>query len=689
MLSDFSKNRVFAGIFLGFVISLLVLPGIFTGTFKKLHYQFSDSLFTRNEPSNEIVIIALDDKSTQPQPEGLGRFNQWTRDNFTELLNILNESKPKVIAFDLVFHTPTTSVPQEKLLELEQEVSTLENPTDQNEIYQKFVKDYKNSLTHPIDIELALKFQETPNLVLAALQDGDTLISPLRQFKVNAKLGIINAFFDDSGILRQAVPHFTANGEKFKDFGLTISELYLDKEIDVPTENGQLNVNFFGDPYSFKMISFVDVLNGKFSPEDFQNKIVLIGGTSSKEFHDEFYTPRSNTTPMPGVEFRANEIQTILEGKFLSNQSAFSQFLSVLALATVAAIAFNYLGIIFSLILAAALIITYIFLAHFFYKKGLILNMVYPFIAITLAYISSWIYKYFITDRKKRELKHAFGRYVSDKLVDEISKNPDIVKLGGEKRVVTALFSDIKDSTKISEKVDISSWVAQVNEYFTVMESIIQKYDGTLDKYEGDAIMAFWNAPVVREDHTFLAYAAALEMQKALKELHLKWQTEGRPLIEIRIGINTGEAIVGNFGSANRFDYTVMGDTVNTASRLESSANKTYGTSIMVAGFEGQPKLENFILRELDTVYLPGKKVPVKLFELSGLATESEKKQLAEQYSSALNFYRAKNWPQAIPVFQNLKDSASVILLNRCQILQSGGKISELSDEMIFSILNK
>lgn len=678
MLSGFSQNRTLSGIFLGLIIALILSPALFTGTFQNLHNQFSDNLYTRNEPSKEIVIIALDDKSTQPSPQGLGRFSQWTRENFTELLNIINQQNPNVVAFDLIFHTSTTTIPLEKLFEIKEGN------------YKEFIQNYKSSLKNPIDLDFALSLQSTRNLVLAALQNGEKVIMPLPQFKVNAKLGLINAFFDDKGILRQATPETVLNGETYQDFGLAIAELYSGKKIEVPTENGQLNVNFFGDPYSFQMISFVDVLNENFDADTFKNKIVLIGGTSSKEFHDEFYTPRSNTTPMPGVEFRANEIQTIIEGNFLSNQSKTGQFFTVLSLAIIAAIAFNYLGIIASLSLAAALILIYILLAHYAYGKGLILNMIYPFIAILLAYLSSWIYKYFIADRKKRELKNAFGHYVSDKLVEEISRNPDIVKLGGEKRVVTVLFSDIKNSTKISEKVDITSWVAQINEYFTVMETVIKKYDGTIDKYEGDAIMAFWNAPVTRADHTFLAYSAALEMQQALHQLHQKWQLENKPLIEIRIGINTGEAIVGNFGSANRFDYTVMGDTVNTASRLESSANKTYGTSIIVAGFDSQPKLENFILRELDTVYLPGKNLPVKLFELAGSIGNVEKGEFVAQYSAALNFYRTKNWPAAISIFQNFKDDfASQLLLKRCELLVAGVKIPELSDEMIFSILNK
>ena len=359
-------------------------------------------------------------------------------------------------------------------------------------------------------------------------------------------------------------------------------------------------------------------MNDKFENGLFDDKIVLVGPTSSKEIHDEHLTPRSNTTPMPGIEFRANEIQTILQQKFLANQSTFSQILTILAIALVLTIILNYVGIVLSIIITITAIFAYFFSAHFFFKKGLILNMVYPFAAIILSYLASWVYKYFITDKKKREIKSAFSHYVSDKLVDEIAKNPDLVKLGGEKRVVTVFFSDIKDSTSISEQTDITSWVAQINEYFTVMEKVIKEFSGTVDKYEGDAIMCFWNAPIEQKDHIALAYRTALKMRETLKALNQKWQAEGRPTLEIRIGINTGEAIVGNFGSHDRFDYTVMGDTVNTASRIEKS-NKEYNTHILVAGFETQLSQEEFDLKEIDEVVLRGKKKSTKIYELKGL----------------------------------------------------------------------
>lgn len=749
-MGRFLKNRVLAGVAIGIIITALSGAFLAFDIFRGLHQTFSNSLYTINNPSQEIIIIAIDDKSTQPAPQGLGRFSQWSRENFTKLLKILKTQNPKVIAFDLIFHTPTTMIPREELLKLEADLQSGDSAEKVSEeklkIFENFLLSYRSSLDNPIDKEFAVALQEFDNIVLAASVSGNgEIIQPLPDFSQNAALGIINSFLDENGTLRASIPKY----EQYNDFGIAAAKIYLGKnvpatttDLNLPLENDQFLVNFFGDPYSYKMIPFVDVIKKKFEPETFKNKIVLIGMTSAKEMHDEFTTPRSNTTPMPGVEFRANEIQTILEGKFLKNQSKLETAITVLILAAALSIIFNYLNIIFSLIVALASLALYYFAAHFFYARGLILNMVYPFIAIVLGYIGSYVYRYFIADKNKRELKNAFGHYVSAQLVEQISKNPEMVKLGGEKRAVTVLFSDIKDSTAHSEKTEISAWVAQMNEYFTVMEEIIKRHGGTVDKYEGDAIMCFWNAPVAQENHQSLAYSATLEMCVALKNLHGQWAAVGRPLLEFRIGINSGEAIVGNFGSKTRFDYTATGDTVNAASRLESSVNKTYGTRIAICNPPADlvnrpftdcaetgtlaanatpapasniagptPATGNFLLREIDTVIVPGKTSALVIYELLAPDSSSDQQKLLQTYAKGLAAYRQKNFAGAIEYFRvfadkNIQindgsqgstatiastnfDPPSKVMLDRCTKLLAGGKIDQLDENMIFHIVGK
>lgn len=698
MLSHFLKNKVGAGIGIGLLVTVVSAIGLFSGSFSSMNSNLTDTLYTRNEPSKNIVIIAVDDKSTQAN--ALGRFNQWKRSNFTDLLKVLEKENAKVVTIDFVFHTFSDGVGREQLLELQSQVKKADDSEKLND-YQSFLKSYSSNLNHPIDNEFADELAKFPNLVLDATlnPDGVSLIKPLTKFMTTATLGFATAYLDERGIMKATSPiiHIADENKDYDDIALATAKKYLGKEeIKLPLQNGQMQINFFGEPYSFEMISFVDVLNKKFAKDFFKDKIVLVGGTSSKELHDEYLTPRSNVTPMPGIEIIANEIQTIIDGKFLSNQSAIASVLTVAVVSIGLAIALNYLGIWISVLVTFAVFLLYIFASHIFYKGGTIVNMFYPLAAILLTYLASWIYKFFIADKKKRELKSAFGHYVSGELVEQISQNPDLVKLGGEKKVITVFFSDIKDSTAISEKTPIEMWVSQVNEYFTEMENVVKKSGGTLDKYEGDAVMGFWNAPVSQNDHIFRAYACAIGMRKALVNLHTKWATEGKPLIEFRIGINTGEALVGNFGSKDRFDFTVMGDTVNTASRLESSANKTYGTMNIVAGFEAinsaSPQLQNFTIRELDTVYLPGKKEPVKLYELLGLASEAtaETAKLLQTYTQGLAAYRCKDFATAIKNFQLISsDKPAQILLARCQKLQAGEKIAELDEQMIFRIQNK
>ncbi len=698
MLSHFLKNKVWAGIGIGLLVTVVSAIGLFGGLFSSMNSNITDTLYTRNEPSKKIVIIAVDDKSTQAN--ALGRFSQWKRSNFTDLLKVLEKENAKVVTIDFVFHSFSDGVGREQLLQLQGQVKNADESEKLND-YQSFLKNYSSNLNHPIDNEFADELAKFPNLVLDATlnPDGVSLIKPLTKFMTTATLGFATAYLDERGIMKATSPiiHIADENKDYDDIALATAKKYLGKEeIKLPLQNSKMQINFFGEPYSFEMISFVDVLNKKFTKDFFKDKIILVGGTSSKELHDEYLTPRSNVTPMPGIEIIANEIQTIIEGKFLTIQSSASSLLSVAVISIGLAIALNYLSIWVSVLVTFAVFLLYIFASHIFYKGGTIVNMVYPLAAILLTYLASWIYKFFIADRKKRELKSAFGHYVSGELVEQISQNPDLVKLGGEKKMITVFFSDIKDSTAISEKTPIEMWVSQVNEYFTEMENVVKKSGGTLDKYEGDAVMGFWNAPVSQNDHVFRAYACAIGMRKALVGLHAKWATEGKPLIVFRIGINTGEALVGNFGSKDRFDFTVMGDTVNTASRLESSANKTYGTMNIVAGFEATnstfPQLQNFTIREVDTVYLPGKKEPVKLYELIGLASEStpEIQNTIKNYTQGLAAYRCKDFATAIKNFQLISsDKPAQILLARCQKLQAGEKIAELDEQMIFRIQNK
>jgi len=241
-----------------------------------------------------------------------------------------------------------------------------------------------------------------------------------------------------------------------------------------------------------------------------------------------------------------------------------------------------------------------------------------------------------------------------EKVVKEIIENPDKLKLGGDEQIVTVMFSDVAGFTSISEKLTPAELVHLLNEYLTEMTDIILANQGIIDKYEGDLIMAEFGIPVFYENHPYMACKAALEMQKRLHFLRKKWQEAGKPLVRARIGINTGNVIVGNMGSRDVFDYTVMGDHVNLGSRLES-ANKFYGTYIMISENTYEYVKNDYFTRELDLIRVKGKEKPIKVFEL--IAFKDEKLEdnflkLLEVYNTGLQSYKSQQWDKAIDSFE-------------------------------------
>ncbi|MFA6917637.1 MAG: adenylate/guanylate cyclase domain-containing protein [Candidatus Gracilibacteria bacterium] len=704
--SKFLQNKILAAVLISIIITAISATLIIPDIFHLWHLKIADTLYTESNPSKDIIIVGIDAESTSTSPPGIGRFSQWGRENYTKLLQVLEPESPKVVTFDILFNTYSKGISGEQLKDLKQSADR-KSSTEKLSFYEKMISDYFMVVSHPSDTGFAKELAKNNNIVLLGTisEEYGEVVFPIKRFlSQNITVGITYDPLDKDGIIRKVQTTF-ANPEDQKpydDLALATVKKYLQSfgagyQIpNLPLENGKLNVNFFGDPFSFQEISFIDVLNKNFTPGTFKDKIVLVGVTTLKEGQDQVLTPRSNKVPMTGIEFRANEMQTILDQKFLTNQTKFGTLMTITIGAFLLTLLFNYAGVSLSVVVLLLALAGYYFAARLLYKTGFIPNMAYPFVAIIFSYISAWIYRYFIADKSKREITSAFSHYVSETLVNEISKNPDLVKLGGEKKTKTIFFSDLKNSTTLSEQSEITAWVAQINEYFTVMESVIKHFEGTIDKYEGDAIMGFWNAPLSQEDHVIKAYMAALEMKKYIQILNKKWVRNGRSPFEIRIGINTGDAIVGNMGSKNRFDYTAMGDTVNAASRMESCASKLYGGVTVVAGFQNFVREEELnakvVLREIDTVIFPGKKEPTTVYELV-CVKEDLTEEIAgnlRSYAQGLAAYRSRNFKEAERYFAQCKnDVVACVLLERVKILNSGKEIKELNENMVYRILNK
>ncbi len=419
-------------------------------------------------------------------------------------------------------------------------------------------------------------------------------------------------------------------------------------------------------------------------PELFQDKIVLVGSGfhDSDKFRTSFFrqeAPRDDAGGPPrtygymyGVEIHANALQNMLDGGYVRPLPAGGEALLLLlaALITAGAVFWRGAGLggaATLLTLGGLMAAAWWSWAGQAYGPGgtwldlgepfLWMPLVTPALAAIFGYVGSVAYVSVVEGREKRFIKSAFGKYVSPEVVADIARNPEALQLGGQKRPLTLLFSDLAGFTTMSERLDPQELLAQLNDYLSDMTQIVMDEEGTLDKYIGDAIMAFWNAPKEVPDHADRALRAAVLMQRKMADLNARWRAADPDAEElvVRIGINTGTVVVGNVGGAARFDYSAIGDAVNLAARLEP-ANKTYGTLTMASEFTMEhARREAYRVRELDLVAVKGKAEPVRVYEvleLAGVELAAHREEALEHYDSGLRAYKGRDWTLAARYFQ-------------------------------------
>lgn len=422
-------------------------------------------------------------------------------------------------------------------------------------------------------------------------------------------------------------------------------------------ERGRALIHYYGPEKTIPTLSIADVLDGSVDRKQIKDKIVVIGATA-KGMGDIRVTPYGPT--FPGVEIRATVIQNLLDDDFINRPRwmANVDVAAIVLLGGLLAWVLPRMGYWGGTALTLALFATYVVVAIALFRVQLIwLNVVYPSLVILVVFVSSTISKYVTAETGKRQIKSAFQHYVAPKIVDEIVDNIGGLRLGGEKRTLTVLFSDIRGFTSVSQSLPPEELVRLLNVYLTRMTKKVFKHDGLLDKYIGDAIMAVYGAPIYRDDHALLACRTALDMLEELRALQAQWREQGLPALEIGIGINTGPMVVGNMGSRDRFDYTVIGDAVNLGSRIEG-LNKTYGTHILLSEFTYEQVRSEFAhIREIDLAHVRGRRQPVKIFELLP-ANSGHPLDWLPQFQRAYALMRADNFTEALPLFEQL--SASV-----------------------------
>jgi adenylate cyclase len=691
-MENSDKHFLFIAIAIGLFSALLSLSlYVWSPSFlNEVDLRYGDFRFkTRGpvEPNPNVVIVAIDEKSINQ----LGRW-PWSRYLVAEFVTKLSDYKPRVVGFDIVFseqESKDADIALGRALE-----------KSENTILGYFFRDDATEDPNPesrkelkrSNIKLVKLIGNSPSNALKKFRSADL---NLPEIGANATgFGYFNMLPDGDGIFRRSQILMSYDGEIYPSLDLESVRLYLGGEIlltmasygvdalsisktQIPTdESGQFLVNFYGPAGTFNTYSAVDVLSGKLPVEALANKIVLVGAT---EIGIADLRPTPFNPVYPGVEIHASVAGNILDGSFII-ENKLTHALDI-ALVFVLPILLVLLlirarGTIIGFAIFIVFVLLYL-LGNFlvFTRLNFIISTIYPALSIGFAYVFFEGYRNLIIERKSRYLRKAFSSYVSPDVVDEILRDSDKLKLGGESKKVTLLFSDIRGFTSLSESISPEVLVTVLNEYLSPMTQIVMEERGTLDKYIGDAVMAIFGAPLDVPDHAMRACQAALSMLKKLEEINNEWRKRNFPTISIGIGINTGAAIVGNMGAHIRFDYTAIGDSVNLASRLEG-LNKLYGTEIILSN----STLENlnssetpFLLRELDLVQVKGKEEPIPIFELiNTFSGGSNKTDLVSMFTEALNTYREGNFDAAIEKFTEIlrnfpNDTPSALYKERCQ----------------------
>ena len=443
-----------------------------------------------------------------------------------------------------------------------------------------------------------------------------------------------------------------------------------------PDGRGQMMINYQGPDSTFTHYSIVDVLQKRFTAGAFRGKIVLVGATATG-IGDLRGTPYGGTD-YPGVEIHANVVDNILNDRFLKRGGR-QALLDVLLI-----FLFGIpLGIWMALVpprwmwFGVALLVPMVAANYWAFLHGWWLNLLVPALTLSTNVLLVSLYRSLFEEKEKRRVRSAFGQYLSPEVIRRLLVNPRLVE--PKKTEISVMFSDIRGFTTISEKLDAQELALFLNQYLSDMTSLVFENNGTLDKYIGDAVMAFWGAPFEEPGHAAKACKTALRMMDRVRELQKKWEAEGKPRLDIGIGLNTGMASVGNMGSALRYGYTALGDSVNLSSRLEG-LNKDYGTHIIVneSTYEAS-KDSGFVFRELDLIRVKGKLQPVTIWELIGRVGEDTVYGSAEEVHSRLTgfaqaraLYRQRQWQPAQTAFQDIlnkwpDDGPSRAYWKRCQ----------------------
>jgi len=602
-----------------------------------LDYRFKiRNLISPPPVPKDILIVTIDEKSLSTY----GRW-PWSRRLQADLIGKVFEGDPKAVAVDIFYAEPGPPEADKVLAE------EIKRHKDRLVIALGFEVEQGRGFDGDIgDVLYKQAIMRIENLRYLRSVEAYKVLLPPEPLAAYATFGHVYSLPDRDGKLRWENLYIKYDGEYFPSLALQAARIAMGiprgdvsiiggagvelGSLFIPTDEfGRLHINYLGREGTIAHISAADVLSGRVHSGFFADKIVFIG-TSAMATYDQKNTPFSAN--MPGVEKNATVTANILTRSFIEKTPVYIDLLVVL----LAGVLVLFIGrkrralylVAGYTVLASVVVITNQVLFTWYDTR---LNLIYPLLTVVSGGGFVISYGYFVEEKRAREIRRMFSSYVTEKVVNELIKNPDMARLGGERKEITVLFSDIMDFTKFSEAHAPEEVVAMLNEYLGAMTEVIFKWEGTLDKFVGDEIVAFWGAPMEQEDHAGLAVRCALDMVKRLEELQRKWRSEGKPVLDAGIGINTGEVVVGNIGAeGKKMDYTVIGDHVNVGARIESLTRK-YKTHILITEFTLN-RIGNLLttdslyrthtsIKGLESVVVKGKERPVEIYEVKSLAS--------------------------------------------------------------------
>ncbi len=591
-------------------------------TFEMLDYRLQDVLYQKPEvTSPDIVIIGIDDDSL----EVLGRW-PWPRDYHGRLIEIISEGEPAAIGYDVIFAEQSSS-------------------EDDDEYLIRMVAKTKN-IIFPV-------FGNFNMTTRRGTLKANSLSRPFAALNNVSSTGHINTILDNDGIVRKTILNFEHESEKINSFSWKLYKLYESRfgndkleMAQIPMDSWQrTHIRFSGKPHKFELIPFYQIINGDVPGEYFRDKIVLVGPTAVGMVDDYYFTPMAPQVQMYGVEIHANIIQQFMNKKFWKEINFFGQLLIMLALAAIAYFVLRIFKPQVGVAVLGGLILIFLIGLKIFsiQKSGYIISFIYPIALIIVQYVVILGEKFILEQLEKKRVTDVFGKYVAPQVVGKIlEEGEEGLQLGGVRRDITVLFVDIRGFTPLSEAAEAEEVVSILNEYLTLCAESIFTYGGTLDKYIGDATMALFNAPLDLDNHQIRAVQTAWAMHKGAQPLQKKLEKRFGKTVRFGVGIHTGSAIVGNIGADFRMDYTAIGDTVNTAARIES--NSLPG-QILISQ-EVYHKVKDYVeVTDLGIYQMKGKTQGIQIYQVDNLMEDEiiDKVLKTKELTNAVNDEKVDN----------------------------------------------